>query len=327
MKIFDTKRSLHSYLRSLNGKTVTIVTAFASGTQDLALLLAKTNKKVQIIVGTINSFTDPTFVKKVRDAKLGTLDLYVDFRYQSSVHWKLYLVSPSMVVIGSANFTPMGLSLKRDTCVAFDSVHIYRAYMKMINQLTLNPKVLSTYSQKFGDAFETYQAKHVRAQANRLRDQAASRSSRSLNAWLEDDLNQSLPVFIWDEHHTDCQKKRAGEIIKKLNGNLQRADSGTLRIREFFIVDREGDRPSFEQGDVVLCAKNKGQYIDFFTFDIVAAIVDHGCMYDYMICLAKKRYERPFDFGAHKGTLKRLIARRDECGAGVLTREELKSVL
>src|SRR3546814_13962083 len=51
--------------------------------------------------------------------------LWVDFRGQRSIHWKLYLIAPKTVIIGSANLTGMGLDLTRDTCVVVKNQSLY----------------------------------------------------------------------------------------------------------------------------------------------------------------------------------------------------------
>lgn len=86
MERLDTENDLENFLLGQCERSITIVSAFASGTVGLLESIAAKND-VEVIVGTINAFTSPKFIDEAR--KLLRRRLWVDFRGNSSIHWKL----------------------------------------------------------------------------------------------------------------------------------------------------------------------------------------------------------------------------------------------
>jgi HKD family nuclease len=97
--ILTRTQNLRAILGEYRNTRIDIVVAFASKSEDLVDEMIKNNNKVSIIVGTINNFTDPSFIEYCQDLDKKKLDIYVDFRNNESVHWKLYLISPTTVII------------------------------------------------------------------------------------------------------------------------------------------------------------------------------------------------------------------------------------
>src|SRR3546814_16226942 len=101
MQILSSENSLRSYLLKQHGTKLQIVSAFAYETAGVVEQLKSQSNAVELIVGTINAFTDPNFIEDA--ARTLPKGLRVDFRVKRSLHWKLYLIAPKTVIRGSAN--------------------------------------------------------------------------------------------------------------------------------------------------------------------------------------------------------------------------------
>lgn len=148
MKILDNKNNLKDFLLKQYGKEITMVSAFASNTEKVIQELVKQENKIKLIIGTINAFSSPVFFKKIREQiqkNEGNLSLSVDFGYENSIHWKLYLIKPATVIVGSANFTDIGLKLERDTCVIIKDESLYDSYVSKIETLERGKNILDSH--------------------------------------------------------------------------------------------------------------------------------------------------------------------------------------
>jgi len=298
MEVLDKNKSLRDHLVNIKNKEITIVSAFGSGTERVVAELVK-NNKVEIIVGTINSFTSPDFISYCSKIAEKQLSFFVDFRYESSIHWKLYLVHPNQVIIGSANFTGVGLDLVRDTCVVFNSRKIYDYYLMEIQLWKKNGNLVSSIDKKFEPLFEKYKESHRQIQVGKTR----TRSSKQCCEWLDDESNQMIPVFIWTSPHSAETKQEATEIIESFNQG-QSDERERLALREFFTWnDEDGENLPYQEGDVVLCLSKTGSHASFYTFD---KIQKNGHRY-FIFCFKKDRYFRPFNLSISvRNNLKRL---------------------
>jgi PLD-like domain len=337
MKLLTQDDNLDAYLRSQKNKSVRIVTAFVGGTEGLIQQMIRAKCNVELIVGTINYFSSPKFLKAMAKKDSG-VKLYVDFRGGNSVHWKLALIGPATVVIGSANLTKRGVGLHRDTCVVIEDEPLHRSYVKMIGALKMHPQVVSSRHHSFDGLLADYRTKHDQMQRGLALGQASAAKTQSLEDWLANDANQQITSYIWSEDHTDEARKTARTIVKdasrvaKKTGASIKVDS---KIREFFTYDEQPRKPPFERGDIVLCCNERGSYMDFYTFDIVerGTIMGHdGCKYDgyYMISLRQPRYKRLFDFKPHVPALQQLIVKivkGKSAGKVVIKRTELAELL
>lgn len=295
MKILDSSSSLDKYLMQHKQKKIYIVSAFASGTEEILSTLLDNGNTIDLIVGTINAFTSPKFIEYCAEHDSKHLKAFVDFRYQSSIHWKLYLISPNIVVIGSPNFTTMGTSLARDTCLVVNNYDIYETYVDRFKDLLNKTNVISVKSKAFKLAFKKYCIEHDRTQAGLARSQHYS----TLEEWFSNETNQQIQLFIWDSQHTPETKTKAEKLLED---NSTKGDTPTLR--NFFTDDTTEDELPYSQGDVVLCASRRGGHLDFYTFDRI--IPNNGCHFIYSY--RRGRYQRPFNLEEGlKEKLKKLV--------------------
>lgn len=283
MKILNSEKNLASYLGQIRGSEITIITAFASGTEDDVDLLLKNDNKLELIIGTINSFSSPDFMEYCVSNENKNLSLYVDFGYQESIHWKLYLINPETVIIGSANFTKTGLSLLRDTCLVINDEDLLKKYKKELVSLKASSNVVGCNHEDFHDHFKKYRESHRRMQAGRARIVQAI----SVEKWLGEEENQLIPVFIWEYYHTKDEESKAHKLLEESSG-----ESSVSMLRDWFTLECNESNVPYKQGDVVLCMKSSGnvKQMDFFTFDRILH-EDGRC---YIYSYRQKHYMRPF---------------------------------
>ncbi|OAE14124.1 hypothetical protein AZH11_01995 [Pseudomonas simiae] len=245
MERLHTENDLENFLRKQCGRSVTIVSAFASGTVGLLKSIAAKND-VEVIVGTINAFTSPTFIDQART--LLNRRLWVDFRGNTSIHWKLYLISPDTVVIGSANFTKQGVGMGRDTCIVIRNDHLYGEYLQQLEILKSESQVLDGESPCFDDALARHREQHNRNQAalqiahqdSRLTSQYRTSKVPDFDTWTRQGF-MTIPLFIWDEDHTEEIKNEATRIVDEqyevaeqaIERSSKRADSKVRPYRDF----------------------------------------------------------------------------------------------
>lgn len=314
MKILDSSACLGNYLKSHKRKQIRIVTAFASGTEAiLSTLLANANT-IELLVGTINAFTSPKFIEYCAKHDSENLTALVDFGYQSSIHWKLYLISPNIVVIGSSNFTTTGISLARDTCLVVENTDIYNNYVERFQYLLSSHNVIGVKSQRFESAFKDYCVMHDQTQAGMAR----SRQYPTLEQWLSDETNQRLPLFIWDSQHTAETKAEATQLLQENS-----AEGDVLVLRDFFTYNARKNELPFRQGDVVLCASSRGGYLGFYTFDRIIYNKGRHFIYSYR----RSQYQHPFDLNSLKKRLKQAIPDIYKHEATHIDRDELQNIL
>lgn len=281
MKILNKENNLIFLLSNIKQREVTIVSAFASQTENIVDLLIKNNNKLELIIGTINSFSSPDFFDHCMNIVGKDFSLRVDFGYQNSTHWKLYLVNPDIVIIGSANFTNTGLSLSRDTCVVIEDKGLFDNYKNEVDNLKNSKNVIESHHEEFKNRLDLYRRSHRRMQAglvNRIQMNDGV-------SWLEEESNQLIPLFIWDCLHS----KESTKIAHKLLEDDVTGDSKST-IRDFFTYEcADGELP-YSQGDVVLCLNDKGNHVDFYSFDRII----HKDGINYIYSFKRKRYIRPF---------------------------------
>lgn len=320
MERLHTDNDLEKFLLKQSGRSITIVSAFASGTARLLKSIAIQND-VEVIVGTINSFTSPKFIDDAR--QLLHRRLWVDFRGNTSIHWKLYLVSPDIVVIGSANFTNQGIGMGRDTCVVIQDSHLFEEYQQQLSLLKSQREVLDGESPGFDDALERHREQHNRNQAAlQIAQQGVQSTSRSrtrrvppFDEWVKQGF-LTIPLFVWDENHTEEIKDEAVRIVNDQEivtehaaGNVTKpADFQRRPYRDFLTEVSDGSKPSFEPNTVVLATKANGAYMRFMQLDLVVRKEDLGL--DFMIERRKVRYPQPFEITQEiKASIVRLIER------------------
>lgn len=315
MKILGRENNLENTLTSFSNRDIKIITAFASSTEDLIDHLLSKNNNVDIILGTINAFSSPRFIDYCSAHEDSNLSIHVDFRYQVSCHWKLYLIEPNIVIVGSANFTKTGISLERDTLVFLEDDSLYAQYISLINEIKKNPIVVDSKDEnRFQNLLEEYREKHSKMQ------KALSKATQHKNveSWLADESNQMLPLFIWDSTHSEETVQKANELIESSDLEITRED-----VKDFSTYECSENELPYEEGDIVLTASSKGSYIQFQTFDRIMYV--NGIHYIYSF--KKKRYKYPFKLDSVKKELKLKIPEwfSDECIE--IHRDEISSLL
>ncbi|WP_437879598.1 phospholipase D family protein [Pseudomonas sp. LRF_L74] len=315
MQILDEQRSLKQYLSEVRDRRITLVSAFASDTEALLDTLLANGNRLDLLVGTSNSFTSPAFIEHCLLHGGTALRLAVDFRYQASIHWNLCLIEPNQVLLGSANFTDIGMGLSRDTCVVIEDAALYAQYLQKIAVLNAAPGVLvCSDAPAFEAALEDYTLTHRRMQAGLARTSEYADGE----SWLGDESNQSLPLFIWYSDHARQSEVQAQRYLASSGDG-----EGWDEVREFFTYEcAEGALP-YEEGDVVLTARCNGSNIGFYTFD---RILYRDGMY-YIYAYRKKRYTQPFKLDAIKDRLKERIPTWYEESRTALERAQLVRLL
>lgn len=281
MKILNNENNLATFLKGVREREVIIVSAFASGTENIVDLLLGYGNRLELLVGTINSFSSPDFFEYCKNIENEDFSLSVDFGYQNSIHWKLYLIKPATVIIGSANFTNTGLSLMRDTCVVIEDKTLLESYMEELTIMKSSSNVVSCNQKRFQNYLQKYRENHRRMQAGRARSIQASNGDE----WLSEEENQLIPVFIWGSRHTKATIEEAHELLKEDSD-----EKPASMLRDFFTYAcDEADLP-YSQGDLVLCMNSSGSYADFYSFDRIL----HEDGLNYIYSYKRKRYTRPF---------------------------------
>lgn len=323
MQVLDEKTSLRQYLGKVRNKKVTLVTAFGSGTEVFVDRLIKKNQ-VELIVGTINAFTSPEFIQHCMAKSSDQLTFFVDFGYHASVHWKLYLISPSKVIIGSANLTSTGLDLSRDTCVVIDSLEVYECYMGKIEALKKRRSVIAPSDRRFEGLLKRYIENHAMSQSGKAR----VHSNSDVAALLDDETNQCLPLFIWSSRHDREAIEKAAGMVEHFNE--ERVDAGApIALRDFSTyVPEDGQDFPYSEGDVVLSVDNMGRAAAFYTFDkIVPPIPGEDDRY-FMFSFRRAHYFKPFLLGKNtRAALKKLAPRWHQQRLVRLGRHELAKLV
>lgn len=314
MQILDKNNRLDTYLRQFHGKNLTLISAFASDTDKLFVDLIDQDNSVTLIIGSINAFTSPTFIATCKKlaAKERSFSFSVDFRYENSTHWKVYLIEPDIVVIGSANLTSVGVGLTRDTCIVVRDGTLYSHYLEQVTGLQTKPDVVNSASKNFEGYLEEYEARHRRVQGALQRSQTYN----GIEEWLSDDTNQTLPIFVWSEPHTSASRTTAKQAYEDLNTENHWND-----IKDFFTFESE-DRPCpYEAGSMVLTVRSTGAYSEFYTFDRI--LEQDGIFYCYVF--RKKRYPKPFDIKPLTAGLKLLA--EGWTGVSTIGRDEIRQLM
>ena len=317
MERLHNENDLATFLKKQHKRNITIVSAFASGTIKLLRDINAANH-VEVILGTINAFTSPSFIGEAR--ALLNRQLWVDFRGNASIHWKLYLISPDTVVIGSANFTNQGVGLGQDTCVVIKNRVLYNDYTQQVGRLKKNKQVMEAGSAAFDAAFKRHRDQHNRNQAALQAAQQASRnaSGRTVKAPSFEEWSKqgflTIPLFVWEDTHSQAARKEASKIMRgadaggrQLVGNAKKsARSATRLFKDFLTEDVYGPSAPFDPGTIVLTANSRGAYMRFMQLDVIRRSTRFKR--DFMIERRKKRYAHLFEITPSiKAAIVRLI--------------------
>ncbi len=226
------------------------------------------NNKINLTVGTINCFSDPIFFeycKELSDETNSSLKFTVDFRYNDSIHWKLYLISPETVIVGSANLTTIGVSMRRDTAVCIKDEILYNSYIDLIQINNGNNGVLDCKDIKFNEFFNTYKKNHRISCRYSQKDDNNNQVTDYIS-WSSKDESSYLPVFIWENDFT----KKDKEIFKNEISN-QLIDNLAIRKSIYPVGWFHGTKSNkpYRDGEIILHMKNNGSHVRFYKVDFV----------------------------------------------------------
>lgn len=291
MRVLDEVNNLRVCLSEFENRKIVIVTAFISGVRELVLEMSRKGNELTLLLGTMNAFSPPDFIEWCASDIAQGVHLLVDFRYANSLHWKLYLVEPNIVIVGSANFTSRGVGLMYDTCLVIEDNGLYSTYMDKVSHFRDMPDVVSaTDKVEFGRRMLEYRRQHRQSQSGFLRACSRANNKMSIEEFLQDESYQRVPLFVWERDHTAEEKKEASIILQELN---EVDAEGAIVLRDFFVWrGKLKDLPYFEN-DVVLCGSRGGGHIDFYTFDYFVQRREDV----FILSFGRARIKRPFKLG------------------------------
>lgn len=255
MKILHNDDLKNALLKKGN-KKISIVSAFASHTEMIVeQLLEDDNIELELIISTIDAFNSIDFIKfcQQKAQNCDKFSFYVDFRYNQSIHWKLYLIQPETepekVIIGSANFTNTGISLTRDTCVMIQNKKLYADYLVDVEQLKQLPEVVKSSDQKFDRYLQNYKTLH----------QSITKASiPTLANYLAINPLIELGLLVWDSYLSDEDEQVAEEVVA--------IEHPTIKFdmnRDCLLVEKKYEK-DFSVNQLILCMNNQGKEIEFF---------------------------------------------------------------
>ncbi|GIK36385.1 MAG: hypothetical protein BroJett011_02180 [Chloroflexota bacterium] len=313
VEIIGPENDLGTFLKSIKKSKVDIAVAFATKTENLITTILNNGNKLALTVGTINHFTDPVFIKHCSElAKHNPLDFEfsVDFRGDDSIHWKLYLVEPDAIVIGSPNLTMTGLSMKRDTAVCFRDEKLYQDYLSLLYKLRQHESVIKSADYRFENFLTDYEKQHRKIIVRSLPDTQITPDYLSQGLpdfidWLTQDKSQVLPIFIWmgevpPEEVETFEKKIKPTMIS--DGDKTIIDS----IYLMGVIEAEKNEQPYHNGEVLLIMKHSGAYIRFDKADVVI----YGMGRWWLCGFANKKFDIPFTLTSE---LKSVI--KNKCGS------------
>ncbi|RAP57897.1 phospholipase D family protein [Oleiagrimonas sp. MCCC 1A03011] len=315
MKVIDADSTLKDQIKDISNAHIRIVTAYVTDVLETLQELVSRNCRVEIIVGTIDCFNHPKHLAQI--GVLPGIDLHVDFRRQNSVHWKLYLLEPFDVIIGSPNFTGRGLKTSRDIAVSFSDQTMFVEFKQRINVLLKAPRVIKFGTAAYQREMAQYEADFEIEQRHR-RSAIADGSTPSVSDWLADERNQELKLYVWEDHHQEPEKQRAREMAVKGRKAAAMPESEKSPIREFFTTSQK--RTPLKAGDIVLCCRTSGAYMDFFRLDLIERGGD-GLL--YMIDMKSSKPARLFNLSEAKARLAGYVQDNELVGPVTITRSEL----
>ena len=101
-------------------------------------------------------------------------------------------------------------------------------------------------------------------------------SPNFLKHWLKDEVNQQVPLFVWEKTLSKEKETEAHEILER--GDSDGPSLG-IKTRDIFTCPNNKGELPYAQGDVVLCLSGRGGHIGFYSFDRI--IGDKGTAYMY----------------------------------------------
>lgn len=265
MEILDQKHCLGNELENCKDADIIIVSAFVSRISNHLEKLIKRNKHVSLYTGVLNGFNNPSELKQIYKLakKNKKFDFYVNFNGKTSTHWKLYLISPSTIIIGSANYTEVGLETIRDTMLHLKKSEIYEQYK---NKILSDKKYCNSKCEDFITKLNEYKGEYKESYA---RD-------------IANEVNVEIPLFVWGHDIPEKKKKKILQKVNELNKDFGEKIERS-QVRDFFSMP--GNKVLYSEGERVFCVSHEGKYPSFHYFDRV--FFDDG--YTYMISLKRPK--------------------------------------
>lgn len=279
MKILDKKHTLKKQLNTYADANIVIVSAFVSGILDHLKKLIKKNTHVSLYTGVLKGFNNPRELEDVANLakKNKKFDFYVNFDKKTSTHWKLYLIAPSTVISGSANYTNIGLKTIRDTMILVKKQEIHEQYMRKI---LADKTFCNSKEDGFWRKLNTYEMNHKESYAQDVANE----------------VNVEIPLFIWGDLIPKEKKKEILDKANKYNNDIgMKIDK--KQVRDYFCMPR--NETLYKEGERVFCVRRDGKYPSFHYFDRVFSDEE----LTYMISL--KRSNR--NYGRNPITVKDMV--------------------
>ncbi len=281
MEILGTDHNLENILCSIKDARVDIAVAFASKTKPVVDKLIANGNEVYLTIGTINCFSDPVFFKNCQEiaSQYSKLDFAVDFRYHNRIHWKVYLVSPNIVIIGSSNFTTVGLSMSRDTAVMIEDDNLYREYRQILSNLRANERVVAWNDKRFDRLFAVYEKQHRNKPLPPINGPVPT-----FTEWFAKEETDSLPVFIWENDFTPAEKI---EFDTEVIPHLRVDDNDSI---DYYRIGFAYNEPHDYEGKVILTMRRTGAQAKF---EFVTKII-HNNEHWWLCGIKRKSFQKPF---------------------------------
>lgn len=226
-------------LLSKRGRQLVIASAFGRSTEEIDLLrkLAVRNRKLTFLVGTQNCFTSPEFIEAgaMLAKELRNFEFVVDFRVPDSIHHKVTLASPDVVILGSSNFTKKGLSGRTDLMGRFADPDMLAGVKADLARVRRQVGVLSASAAGFDAALRRYKKvawaigaiEHQKriAGANTNPFKRDTTKNVTLSQWLISDEATPLWAFAYTrdldpEEETAAKEIRAEKSLGRGTGSL-----------------------------------------------------------------------------------------------------------
>ncbi len=296
--VIGVDNNLEAFLRLAKNTRLDIAVGFASKTEALVDWILKNGNKLTLTVGTINHFSDPVFIKycrEISEKRPSKFDFSVDFRGEDSLHWKIYLVAPSTVVVGSPNLTRTGLTMQRDTAVVIRNRALYEVYRTLLDKIKRSDGVVKCSDSRFEDFLAEYEKQHRKILAKPRPAIIKKRKNAVLgfSSWLNQDTSQILPIFIWDRDLTREERRLFREKIRpKITASLTSAEKEAPGENLYVIGMYDGikSKPPYESDNVILTMKSTGSYIKFE----LAKVVIYGAGSWWLCGFERSRVPKPF---------------------------------
>ena len=281
IEILDENSSLETKLRFIKNSKIDIAVAFASKAEPLIDRMLGNGNTISLTVGTINNFTDPAFIRycqKLSKFNPKKLNIYVDFRGDNSIHWKLYLIGADSVIIGSPNLTTVGISMRRDTAITVQNPALYQSYLTKIITLKrdYSADILHSQHKDFERKLQEYEIAYRKTFGQMLTSRLVNNNRKQESSidfleWEAREKSQILPLFIWDRDATEAEEKLfEDKIIPAIN-------DGAENRSEFYIIGIYEGSPkiqNYHSGEIILTMKSSGHHIRFQLASFVA--FSHG---------------------------------------------------